>query len=138
EEGPTLGAATTLVLGPLDLAAAEAVVGTERAADLHARSGGHPLFLVELAAAPPGEELPVSVRDAVAARLEQVGAAGPALRTAAVIGPRVDLDLLAAVLRAPAVDLLDHLETGVRFRLLEEEGGGFAFRHELVREALAA
>jgi class 3 adenylate cyclase/DNA-binding SARP family transcriptional activator len=137
-EGPSLPVTGTVALGPLDLAAAEAVVGPERAADLHARSGGHPLFLVELAAADPSDELPASIREAVAARCERAGPAAPTLRTAAVVGSSVDLDLLAAVLQAPPVELLDHLEEGVRRALLVEEGFAFAFRHPLVREALAS
>ncbi|MDQ1372750.1 MAG: hypothetical protein QOJ09_88, partial [Actinomycetota bacterium] len=47
EEGLPLPAVETIALGPLDLEAAAVVVGQERAAALHARSGGHPLFLVE-------------------------------------------------------------------------------------------
>jgi class 3 adenylate cyclase/DNA-binding SARP family transcriptional activator len=137
-EGLALPATTTIALGPLDLVAAQAVVGAERAADLHARSGGHPLFLVELAAADPGDELPASIREAVAARCDEAATAAPTLRTAAVIGAQVDLDLLAAVLRVPPVELLDHLEEGVRRSLLFESGPTFAFRHELAREALAA
>jgi DNA-binding SARP family transcriptional activator len=139
EEGLALPATGTIALGPLDLDAAEAVVGPERAAALHARSGGHPLFLVELAAAEGAEELPASIREAVAARCDRAGASAAAtLRTAAVIGGEVDLDLLAGVLRLPPVDLLDHLEEGVRRRLLVESGSAFVFRHELMREALAA
>src|SRR5205807_9160797 len=57
---------------------------------------------------------------------------------AALLGPVVDLDLLAAVLRASPVDLLEHLEEGVRRGLLEDRPGGFAFRHDVVREALEA
>jgi DNA-binding SARP family transcriptional activator len=132
--------ATGLVtLGPLGRADAEAVVGPDRVDELYARSGGHPLFLVELAAAEPGEELPASIRDAVAERCDRAGpSASATLRTAAVIGSDVDLDLLAAVRRLPPVDLLDHLEEGVRRRFLLESESGFAFRHELVREALAS
>ncbi len=121
-----------------DLAAAETIVGAERAVDLHARSGGHPLFLVELAEAPPGQ-LPATIRDIVARRCE---AAGPdvaaTLRTAALLGPVVDLDLLAGTRPVTQSELVDHLETGLTRRLLEERADGFGFRHELVREALAA
>ncbi|MGA9311232.1 MAG: BTAD domain-containing putative transcriptional regulator, partial [Pseudonocardiaceae bacterium] len=47
EEGVPLPGVTTIVLGPLDLDAAVAIVGPDRAAQLHTRSAGHPLFLVE-------------------------------------------------------------------------------------------
>ncbi|HWW54422.1 MAG TPA: BTAD domain-containing putative transcriptional regulator, partial [Acidimicrobiales bacterium] len=138
EEGASIpAAATTLRLGPLDEIAAAMVVGDDRAAELLARSGGNPLLLVELAAADPSEELPQSVREAVAARCARAGtAAANTLRMAAVIGASIDLDLLAAVLRESPVALLDHLEEGVRRGLLVEASDGFTFRHDLIRDAL--
>ncbi|MDQ4131199.1 MAG: AAA family ATPase, partial [Actinomycetota bacterium] len=137
-EGAALPPATIITLGPLDLAATEALVGAERAVELHARSGGNPLLLAELSAAEPGEQLPASVVEIVTARCERMGVAAPTLRTAAVVGPDIDLDLLAAVLWRPPVELLEHLEHGVNHRFLDERGGVFAFRHALVRDALAA
>ena len=136
EEGAPIPGATTIELGPLDLEAATAIVGPGRAAELHARSGGHPLFLVELAAA--GDDLPDSIRDAVEERCERAGPAAATLRTAAVLDARVNLDVLAAVTGAPPGQLLDHLEEGVRRRLLVEQGATFVFAHALVRDALAA
>ena len=52
-EGGILRPATTVALGPLDLAATEALVGPERAVELCARSGGNPLLLTELSAPNP-------------------------------------------------------------------------------------
>ena len=137
-EGPSFSPDERLVLGVLDIDAAAAVVGAERAAELHARSGGNPLFLTELAAADPEETLPSSVIEAVSSRLGRAGKAASTLRAAALLGDEVDLDLLAAVTRLDPVELLDHLEEGVRRWLLTERRTTFAFRHELVREALAA
>jgi tetratricopeptide (TPR) repeat protein len=137
EEASPLAAGSRVRLGPLDEAAAAEVVGADRAAELVARSGGNPLFLVELAAADPADRLPETVRDAVVARCDRAGSAVAAsLRTAALIGSTVELDLLASVVRASPVDLLDHLEEGVRRGLLVEQPAGFAFRHDLIREAL--
>lgn len=123
----------TVAVPPLDLDAATALVGTDRAADLLARSGGNPLFLVELAHAEEGE-LPASVRDAVAARVDGLGDAAVTLRTAAVLGA-VDVDLLAGVLGVPVPELLEHVDAGVQARVID---GGLAFSHDLVREALVA
>ena len=50
------------------------------AADLHATSGGNPFFVTEVLAAPAGERVPASVRDAVALR---AAAAGPEARAVA-------------------------------------------------------
>jgi DNA-binding SARP family transcriptional activator len=136
-EGLTLEGVNVLALGPLDLDAATALVGQDRAADLHARSGGHPLFLVELAHAGSGE-LPSSIRQAVAERADRLGEdAGATLRAAASLGPELDLDLLAAVLGTGLGELLSHLEAALAARLLAERDGVLRFAHELVREALA-
>jgi DNA-binding SARP family transcriptional activator len=129
--------ATEIVhMGPLDLAAVTELVGSPRAARLHERSGGHPLFLMELMHANGDDDLPASIRDAVVERCERTGPAAATLRTAAVLGPEVDLDLVSAVLGAPPTVLLDHFEEGVRRHLLVEDGHGFRFRHQLIREAL--
>lgn len=126
-----------VVLEPLDLAAAAEVVGSERAPQLLQRSGGNPLFLIELAAVDSGD-IPETLREAVALRCARLGSAACAtLRTAAVLGDPIDLDLLAAVTGERPVHLLDSLECCVRGRLIEERAGRFAFRHEVVRDALA-
>ena len=55
-----------------------------------------------------------------------------------MIGPELDADLLAAVLGRPVIALLDEAEQAVTKQFLVEDDGIFRFRHELVREALAA
>jgi DNA-binding SARP family transcriptional activator len=137
-EGETLPATEAVHLGLLDRQAAAELVGPARAEELYLRSRGHPLFLTELAQQAAGAELPASLVESVSARCDELGPAGTLLRTAAVIGPRLDVDLLAAVLGRPAVDLLDDAERAAARQLLAAEDGTFAFRHELVREALAA
>lgn len=135
---PPTGAAV-IRLPALDREAVAEVVGAERAIELHQRSGGNPLLLVELAAADPDQALPRSVRDAVIARCERAGQpAAATLRAAAMLGSTVDLDLLAAVLHQRPTDLLDHLEEGVRRGLLVDGPAGFVFRHDLIRESLEA
>ncbi|HEY6539039.1 MAG TPA: AAA family ATPase, partial [Candidatus Dormibacteraeota bacterium] len=138
EEGVPLPGATTVALGPLGLEDAGLIVGPDRAPELHARSGGHPLFLVELAAAAADEELPATIREAVEERCARAGAAAATLRAAAVIGPEIDLDLLAAVGSDRPGQLLDHLEEGLARRFLVEEGQTLVFAHALIREALAS
>ncbi len=129
---------TTVVVPPLSEAEAVTLVGAGRAAALLARSGGNPLLLTELARTDAAEELPASLRDAVAARLRRVGPAGSTLQAAAVLGVSIDLELLAAVLGVPPLEALDDLDLGVRQAFLVERHGVLAFRHELVRLALAA
>jgi tetratricopeptide (TPR) repeat protein len=142
EEAVPLPAATRIDLAPFDLAAAVAVVGEERAADLLERSHGNPLFLVELAAHLDAASLdaspPETIRAAVSARCDRAGPAAATLRLAAVLGSDVDLDLLVTILRGRPVEVLDHLEEGVRRGFLVERGNAFSFRHELIRTALEA
>ncbi len=137
-EGRRLDADLRLQLEPLGLAACAELIGDAGAAELHRRSGGNPLLLLELSRAEGAAEIPESLREAVAAQCERLGDAAATLRAAAVLGPELDLEVLAATLGLTPIVLLDHLEEGVRRRLLSERGGGFAFHHELVREALVA
>lgn len=124
-------------LEPLDRGAAALIVGADRVDELLARSGGNPLFLVELARS-TDDKLPESIRHAVVGRLADTGEAAATLRCAAELGAQVDLDLLASVLGEPARSLLDHLEEGQRRDLLVDGPSGFVFRHDLLRDALAA
>jgi len=136
-EGEPLPATAFVHLGALGRDAAAELVGPGRVDELYARSRGHPLFLTELAQQAAGSELPASLVESVSARCDELGPAGLLLRTAAVIGPDLDVDLLAAVLGRPAVALLDDAEQAVAKQFLVEADGMFRFRHELVREALA-
>ncbi|MFL6154691.1 MAG: BTAD domain-containing putative transcriptional regulator, partial [Marmoricola sp.] len=135
-EGTPFPAAEVVNLGPLDRAAVTELVGADRAADLHARSGGHPLFLHELAAAPEGE-LPASLVASIERRCEDLGSGSEVIRGAAVLGTDLDVDLLASVLRRTPLEVLADLETATDRNLLIESAGRFAFRHALVRQALA-
>jgi DNA-binding SARP family transcriptional activator len=137
-ETEPLPATAAIHLEPLDRTAAAELVGPTRVDELYARSKGHPLFLTELAQQAAGTELPASLVTSVSARCDELGAPGLLLRTAAVIGPELDVDLLAAVLGCPVIALLDDAERAVAKQFLVEDDGIFRFRHELVREALAA
>ena len=127
-----------LHLDALSEAAAAELVGPARAGELYARAKGHPLFLTELAQQPAGAELPASLVESVSARCDELGPPSMLLRTGAVLGTELDIDLLAAVLGRPAVSLLDDAERAAAQRFLTDDDGTFRFRHELVREALSA
>ena len=136
-EGPQWRGDPHVVLSALDRGAVAEVVGEDRADRLWERSGGHPLFLVELARYDEGD-LPATVLDAVAERCAGTGEVASTLRAAAVLGHEVDVALLAGVLQQDTSVLLTQLEEGVRQQLLVESGHGFAFAHQMFREALAA
>lgn len=132
---PGLSGARRLVLGLLEPSAAEALVGVERAGELYERSGGNPLFLVELARS--GSTLPATIRDSIGSRVEFLGEpAAETVRTAAVLGPGVDLDLLSRLLGRSVGALIDDADRCVSAGLLAERGDSYEFRHDLVREAL--
>jgi tetratricopeptide (TPR) repeat protein len=134
-----LEADLVLDVPPLGLAEVTELVGPGRAERLWDRSGGNALLLTELARADGStEDVPGSLREAVSGRLRRTGAAAATLQTAAVLGAGIDLDLLAAVAGLPPLDVLGHLDTGVRQAFLTDQGGTLAFRHELVRLAVAA
>ncbi len=136
--GERLPATAQVHLDALDRDSAAELVGTGRADLLYQRSKGNPLFLTELAQQPAGAQLPASLVESLSARCDELGPAAALLRTAAVIGQDLDLDLIAGVLGRPLLDLLDDGELAVRQQFLAEDNGRLRFRHDLVREALAA
>jgi DNA-binding SARP family transcriptional activator len=136
-EGASMGAVTTLRLGPLSAEEVAELVGPDRAAALYERSEGHPLLLAALAGA--GGELPTTVQEAVALRADALGPdVAATLRVAAVLGIDCDIDLIAQLRERGAVEVLGHLEAAAASGLLIERGAGFAFRHVLIRDALDA
>jgi DNA-binding SARP family transcriptional activator len=139
-EDVTVPSTGSIEVGPLPRQAVVALYGAERAAELWERTAGNALLLVELASMDPAgpETVPATVREAVTTRLRAAGDAGVTLRTAAVLGSTIDLDLLAGVLGASPVDVLGHLDEGVRRAFLTESNGRMVFRHDLVRDALVA
>jgi len=144
-------------LGPLSEAETTDLVGDivggspspQVAAAIHDRAGGLPLFVKELTASlveanaltaagtgvelSPGAAIPIpeSIVDAVLLRTQDLmESAGHAVEFAAVLGVKVDLDLLVEIAGAEHVDVL--LESS----LLVETDSGAEFRHALVRDAL--
>jgi DNA-binding CsgD family transcriptional regulator/tetratricopeptide (TPR) repeat protein len=100
--------------------------------ELHGRTHGNPFFVTEVLASGV-DGIPESVRDAVLARAARLGASAlDVLQAAAVVGPRVELPVLEAVLGRPPSELDECLAAGV----LEDAGGSVVFRHELARQVV--
>ena len=129
--------AVVVRLGPLDVDAVATLVGPDRAEDLHQRSGGHPLLLRAMADAEPGT-LPTTLHEALGRQVTALGDAATTVQHAAVLGPDIDLDLVASVERLPAGVVLERLERAVGVGLVVDAPGGFRFRHELLRQGLEA
>jgi DNA-binding SARP family transcriptional activator/DNA-binding CsgD family transcriptional regulator/tetratricopeptide (TPR) repeat protein len=99
---------------------------------LHRETGGNPFFVTEVVAA-GGELLPASVQDAVLARVHRLSpAARLALESAAVIGSRIEPTLLRAMPGVTAEGSDECVDAG----MLRFAPPVYAFRHELVRQAV--
>jgi predicted ATPase len=115
-----------------------------RSISIQRRSAGNPFFAEELVAASAGtvdERLPVDLRDVLLARVSGLSEeAQELLGTAAVSGPGVDHDLLAAVAGRGEAALTSTLREAIESQLIvatDLEGEpGYAFRHALVQEAV--
>ena len=133
----SLDATQKIKLGPLseeDLAP----LGTD---NLHARTGGHPLFVAGCVGAKSEGDagtLPPTLTELVIERARAEGElAHRILLSASAIVQPFDPETLAALLEEDAFDLLGELERLSERNLLKVDGNGFSFRVELVREVLS-
>lgn len=121
-------------LDPLSLAAVQELAQPAQrdAAQLHQLTGGNPFFVTEVLAA-GDERVPGTVSDAVLARASRLTPEARAvLDIAAVIGGRIDPELVLAV----AGPVSDDLDRCIVSGLLHLERDRLRFRHELVRVAI--
>jgi DNA-binding CsgD family transcriptional regulator len=130
------------------LAAATGAPAPLRAATaLHHRTGGNPFFLEELLRALPGygvealveQPLPWSLGDVLRQQVDDLDPISHRIVEAAtVLGHRIPFDLLADVTGAGEDELIAVLRDLVTRGVLIESGEDeFAFRHALLREAIA-
>jgi hypothetical protein len=127
----------------------ERVTGDPIDADLvqriYRRTGGHPLFVRELALIPRhadggGDDLPAAVQDAIERRAGRMSPATLAvLETAALVGVGVVPDVVAGALSVPIVDVEAAAHTALEAGVLTAGGEGrLHFTHDLVRETMLA
>ncbi len=99
---------------------------------LYRQTRGNAFFVTESLAA-QGQAVPNTVRDAVLARVSRLSVSSRAvLEAAALIGPRMETWLLNAVVGSEIHALQNCLDGG----MLVVQADGFAFRHELARQAV--
>ncbi|MGN6609120.1 MAG: BTAD domain-containing putative transcriptional regulator [Jatrophihabitans sp.] len=115
------------------------------AALLLTRTGGNPFFVSESARWPRAEraagEVPLAVRSVLDRRLGALDAGTlQVLRTAAVIGDVLEIDLLRRVTRLDVDELADLLDEAADERIVVIPPGGrhYAFAHGLLRDELLA
>jgi DNA-binding CsgD family transcriptional regulator len=116
-------------------------VAAEDAALVHARTGGNPFFVGELALCDPGGPVPSSVRAAIGARLARLTTATVAvLRAAAIVGRQFRVAVVAAVVDVPVMECLAALDEASAAGLVEplDLPGEHRFVHDLVRDAVEA
>ena len=104
-----------------------------------ALADGNPFHVEELLALEGSGPLPDSLRDVLDARLGQVDDRTlEILREAAVIGRRVDAELLVTISSAGDAAVDDAIRTAVGARILvaDPDGRHYRFRHALLREAV--
>jgi DNA-binding CsgD family transcriptional regulator len=108
------------------------------------RSDGVPFFVEELLASALSTRtldgvVPESVRSAVAMRLAALpDVVARLLRVAALLGRSFDWSVAASAASISPSDAPDLLRLAVRAQLLEVDGAGFRFRHDLSRDAVLA
>jgi predicted ATPase len=101
---------------------------------LYRQTGGNPFYIIEVLAC-GGDTVPISVSDAVLARASRLSkAARDVLNAAAVIGLRVDHQILMHV-TGPA---LDEIEKCVDSGLMAASGDLLVFRHQIASDAIYA
>ncbi len=87
-----------------------------------------------------GPAVPDRFAELVRRRLRSLDdAVADALRVAAVLGARFDVELLGAALAAPIADVADAMRAGIAAQLLSADQPGpttFEFRHALTRDAI--
>jgi DNA-binding CsgD family transcriptional regulator/Tfp pilus assembly protein PilF len=107
--------------------------GSDLDADaIFSRTGGNPFYVTEVLAS-GSETVPVTVRDAVLARVARLSRAGQGIAGAAsVLGRHAEVDFLVAVSGQPLAAVDECLDRGV----LVLDGHAVEFRHELARLAV--
>jgi len=143
----TAGLLSELSVAPLDTAdtrrLAERVSGRPmsdgEASVLYATTGGFPLYVVEAARSPADEKAAAPGSDLTEVLQERFRQCSPPAREivalAAAVGQDFTLDLLIEASDLTAEDVVQAVDELWQRRILLEQGDGYAFSHDLLREA---
>jgi tetratricopeptide (TPR) repeat protein len=102
-------------------------------------AGGNPLFVLAYrdAIGSDGEQLPQSLKEIVAARIDGLDdATQQVLSAAAVLGSDFEPDVLRTVAGRSEDEVVTAVEIMVRRRLFKETNAGLSFTHEVMRRAV--
>jgi DNA-binding SARP family transcriptional activator len=107
--------------------------------DVHRRTGGHPALVAELIANGSRPDLRRSLSELLVARCRAEGAVAFRLViTAATLPQPFEPEVLAALLDADPIELIERLEQLCDRRILRVDGLRFRFRYAIMRDVLAA
>lgn len=153
---PTRSHHTHLALTGLAAAPMRALVGSlvasqagdDMVAAVIDRADGVPLFAEELvrlvmddAAAPDPSQIPATLQDSLAARLDRLAKGRPVAQLGAVLGRRFSHHLLSAVAAMPEADLQAGLAELAEAELIYVRGAApaatYQFKHALIQDAAA-
>ena len=102
-------------------------------------AGGNPLFVLAYrdAVGSEGEQLPRSLKEVVAARIDGLDdATQQVLSAAAVLGSDFDPEVLRTVAGRSEEEVVTAVEILVRRRIFKESNAGLSFAHEVMRRAM--
>lgn len=133
---------TVLDLAPLNGADSEALVGeldpglsTSQREEVAARCDGVPFFIEQVVSGMSETGVPEGLYEPLLARLRASTDVVPVVEAAALIGRQLDRELLQTVADLTEERFTEALDELVDARVLEPSGGGgWRFRHELLRE----
>lgn len=135
-----LTATARVSLGPLKAADLAPLGAGPETARLIARSGGNPLWLVELVRAGAGADdgTPTRLAELIVARCRRAGPrAHRLLAAASVLGRPFSAELVAALVGDEPLRVVEQLEDLCARGLARPVGPAFSFRHDLIADALA-
>jgi DNA-binding SARP family transcriptional activator len=104
---------------------------------LSQQCGGNPLIALELARAGTAGASGDSLNELVRERLGRFDvASGEILRWAAVLAPRISIDLLEQLTESTSAEISNALELAERHGMLQPADRGFRFAHDLVARSI--
>ena len=126
------GVVERIPLQPLTPEGVSVIAGDRDGAAIWELTRGNPFFVSEVVTA-GGETVPLSIKDALRARVQRLSESARAVVELAAVAPgRIEISLVTVVLGESAEPIAESEGAGI----IEVEGDSLSFRHELARRAI--